>query len=76
MKTLLMASAILLSAATASFAQSMPNYGPNPPSQTDSFGQVSSGAKPPGVPRYGHREYAYVPNQHYHRHWHHRHWHY
>ena len=42
-------------------AQSMPNYGPNPPSNTDSFGQVPSGAKPPGVSRYGHRAYAYVP---------------
>jgi len=68
--------AVLVSASSISMAQSMPNYGPNPPSNTDSFGQVPSGAKPPGVSRYGHRAYAYVPNQHRHhyRYWHHRHW--
>ena len=68
--------AVLVSACSVSMAQSMPNYGPNPPPNTDSFGQVPSGAKPPGVSRYGHRAYAYVPNQHRHhyRHWHHRHW--
>jgi hypothetical protein len=68
--------AVLVSASSVSMAQSMPNYGPNPPPNTDSFGQVPSGAKPPGVSRYGHRAYAYVPNQHRHhyRHWHHRHW--
>ncbi|MFZ2092535.1 MAG: hypothetical protein WAU99_12440, partial [Pseudolabrys sp.] len=58
--------AVLVSASSISMAQSMPNYGPNPPSNTDSFGQVPSGAKPPGVSRYGHRAYAYVPNQHRH----------
>ena len=68
--------AVLVSVSSVSMAQSMPNYGPNPPPNTDSFGQVPSGAKPPGVSRYGHRAYAYVPNQHRHhyRHWHHRHW--
>ena len=68
--------AVLLSASSVSMAQSMPNYGPNPPPNTDSFGQVPSGAKPPGVSRYGHRAYAYVPNQHrrHYRYWHHRHW--
>ncbi|MFZ0355492.1 MAG: hypothetical protein WAM12_17640, partial [Pseudolabrys sp.] len=38
--------AVLVSASSISMAQSMPNYGPNPPSNTDSFGQVPSGAKP------------------------------
>jgi hypothetical protein len=68
--------AVLVSASSISMAQSMPNYGPNPPSNTDSFGQVPSGGKPPGVSRYGHRAYAYVPNQHRHhyRYRHHRHW--
>jgi len=68
--------AVLVSACSVSMAQSMPNYGPNPPPNTDSFGQVPSGAKPPGVSRNGHRAYAYVPNQHrrHYRYWHHRHW--
>ena len=68
--------AVLVSASSVSMAQSVPNYGPNPPPNTDSFGQVPSGAKPPGVSRYGHRAYAYVPNQRRHRspYWHHRHW--
>ena len=47
--------AVLVSASSVSMAQSMPNYGPNPPPNTDSFGQVPSGGKPPGVSRYGHR---------------------
>jgi len=68
--------AVLVSVSSVSMGQSMPNYGPNPPSNTDSFGQVPSGAKPPGVSRYGHRAYAYVPNQHRrnYRRWHQRHW--
>jgi hypothetical protein len=68
--------AVLVSASSVSMAQSLPNYGPNPPPNTDSFGQLASGAKPPGVSRYGHRAYAYVPNQHrrHYRNWHHRHW--
>jgi hypothetical protein len=68
--------AVLVSASSVSMAQSLPNYGPNPPPNTDSFGQPASGAKPPGVSRYGHRAYAYVPNQHrrHYRNWHHRHW--
>ena len=76
LKTPIMATAILLSAASASLAQSLPYYGPNPPPNTDSFGQPPSGAKPPGVSRYGHRAYAYLPHRHYHRFWHRRHWHY
>ena len=68
--------AVLVSASSVSMAQSLPNYGPNPPRNIDSFGQPASGAKPPGVSRYGHRAYAYVPNQHrrHYRNWHHRHW--
>ena len=71
-----LASLYSLSASSVSMAQSLPNYGPNPPRNTDSFGQPPSGAKPPGVSRYGHRAYAYVPNQHrrHYRYWHHRHW--
>ena len=65
MRTLLLAISLLLCATTMSFAQSLPNYGPNPPSQADSFGQPPSGAKPPGVPRNGHRAYAYAPHRHY-----------
>jgi len=68
--------AVLVSASSVSMAQSLPNYGANPPRNVDSFGQPPSGAKPPGVSRYGHRAYAYVPNQHrrHSRYWHHRHW--
>jgi hypothetical protein len=72
MKLTLFAVLLVLCATTVSYAQSMPNYGPNPPSQTDSFGQVPSGAKPPGVPRYGHRSYAYVPHRHHYYRHHHR----
>jgi len=76
LKSLFLGFAVLLSVSSVSMAQSMPNYGPNPPPNTDSFGQVPSGAKPPGVPRYGHRAYAYNPSRHryYHRHWYRHHW--
>ncbi|HZP68594.1 MAG TPA: hypothetical protein VFB29_01505 [Pseudolabrys sp.] len=50
-RTLLSALALLLSATTFSFAQSMPNYGPNAPSTGDSFGKPPSGTRPPGVTR-------------------------
>ena len=39
LKPVLFALALLLSASSVSMAQSMPNYGPNPPRNTDSFGQ-------------------------------------
>ncbi|HXX09395.1 MAG TPA: hypothetical protein VEJ43_15185 [Pseudolabrys sp.] len=59
---------VLLAALTSvASAQSQPNYGPNAPANADSFGQPPSGAKPPGVPRTGHRAYAYLPHRHYHR---------
>ena len=50
-RTLLTASAILLGATTVSFAQSMPNYGPNAPATGDSLGKPPSGTRPPGVTR-------------------------
>ncbi|MFY9685488.1 MAG: hypothetical protein WAJ88_06785 [Pseudolabrys sp.] len=50
-KTLFTASAILLGATTVSFAQSLPNYGPNAPSTGDSFGKPPSGTRSPGVTR-------------------------
>ncbi|HKS84310.1 MAG TPA: hypothetical protein VJR71_02420 [Pseudolabrys sp.] len=76
-KSFLMAAAVVLAATSVSLAQSLPNYGPNAPANADSFGQPPSGTKPPGVPRYGHRAYAYRPYAHHH-HWywrhHHRYW--
>jgi hypothetical protein len=51
LKMLAAASAIVLSASTAAFAQSMPNYGPNAPATGDSFGKPPSGTRPPGVTR-------------------------
>jgi hypothetical protein len=54
-------SAMIVCTATASLAQSLPNYGPNPPPGADSFGQPPTGTLPPGVSRY--RAYPY------HRHW-------
>ena len=51
LKTLLSAFALLVAAATVSFAQSMPNYGPNAPVTGDSFGKPPSGTRPPGVTR-------------------------
>ena len=72
-KVVLMAAVLVVAGTTVSLAQSMPNYGPNPPSNTDSFGQPPSGGKPPGVSRSGHRAYAYVPNHRHHRYYR-RHW--
>ena len=66
-KLIIVASAVMLSA-TATFGQSLPNYGPNPPPGADSFGQPPTGYLPPGVSRYGpQRAYAPPPNR-YHRH--------
>ena len=63
MKTFILASALIM-CATAAFAQSMPNYGPNPPPGADSFGQPPTGYLPPGVSRYGaQRAYAPPPPQ-------------
>ncbi|HET9415767.1 MAG TPA: hypothetical protein VFO74_16775 [Pseudolabrys sp.] len=66
-KTLLTASAILLGATTVSFAQSMPNYGPNAPATGDSLGKPPSGTRPPGVTRSQRSNYPKRVNRHYHR---------
>ena len=72
MKPIILASILTMCVTTASFAQSMPNYGPNPPSGADTFGQAPSGTLPPGVSRYGRaRAYAPPPNHRYYRHRHH-----
>jgi len=74
MKTVSLAFAAILAATTASFAQSMTNFGPNPPPHGDSYGQVPSGTYPP-LQKRGYRSYAYSPygyHRHHHR-WHHRH---
>ena len=68
MKAAFLATAIALCATSVSYAQSRPNYGPNPPPGADSFGQPPTGYLPPGVSRYGPpRAYAPPPNR-YHRH--------
>ncbi|HUL89140.1 MAG TPA: hypothetical protein VLU23_13305 [Pseudolabrys sp.] len=65
MKTFILASAVIM-CATAAIAQSMPNYGPNPPPGADSFGQPPTGYLPPGVSRYGpQRAYAPPPDRRY-----------
>jgi hypothetical protein len=56
MKMLVSALAVLVCTTTASFAQSLPNYGPNAPPRGDSFGQPYSGAQPL---RSGAHAYAY-----------------
>ena len=66
MKTFILASAVIIMCATAALAQSMPNYGSNPPPGADSFGQPPTGYLPPGVSRYGPpRAYAPPPNHRY-----------
>jgi hypothetical protein len=71
-KTLVTATAMVLASATLSFAQSMPNYGPNAPSTGDSFGKPPSGTRSPGVTRSQRSAYAYHGYWHrhyrYHRH--------
>ena len=75
MKPLILAVSVVLSATTISFAQSLPNYGPNAPPNADSFGQPPSGAMPPGVPRYGYyRAYPYHRHAYYHRYCHRHYW--
>jgi hypothetical protein len=72
-KTLISALALLLSATTFSFAQSLPNYGPNAPATGDSYGKPYSGAQPLRSRAY--RD-AYAAQQRVHRRgywrWHHR----
>jgi len=65
MKTIVFAAAVALCATAVAYAQSQPNYGPNPPSGADSFGQPPTGYLPPGVSRYGPpHAYAPPPNRH------------
>ena len=45
LKSVFFGLAVLLSASSVSVAQSLPNYGPNPPRNTDSFGQPPSGGQ-------------------------------
>jgi len=56
-------------------AQSQPNFGPNAPSQGDSFGKPPSGAMPPmsGAKAYAYRSHSYNALQPRHRHHHVRH---
>jgi len=61
LKIVVAATAIVLGATTAAFAQSLPNYGPNAPANGDSFGKPYSGAKPL---RSGADAYAYQRRVH------------
>lgn len=63
MKTFVTAIAMLVSATTLSFAQSLPNYGPDAPAQGDSYGKPYSGARPLRTNAYR-RAYAYQGRTH------------
>ena len=75
-KALALASAIILGATTASFAQSLPNFGAYAPGYGDSYGKPVSGTYPP----VGYGGYAYAPrpywghHRHHYRYWHRRYW--
>jgi hypothetical protein len=75
MKTLALACVVTLCATTASFAQSLTNFGPNAPAYGDSYGKPVAGTYPP-LQKRGYRSYAYTPNSHHrhHRYRHHRYW--
>ena len=76
MKAVVLTFAMLLSATTISFAQSLTNFGPNAPSRGDSYGKPVSGTHPP-LQKRGYRAYAYRPygHSHYRHHYrHHRYW--
>jgi hypothetical protein len=60
-KKLIVALALLLSATSATLAQSQRNYGPNGPATGDSFGQPYSGT---AGARDGDREAAWAANRH------------
>ena len=66
-RVLLSALAVLVAATTMSFAQSMPNYGPNAPATGDSFGKPPSGTRPPGVTRSQRSNYPKRVHRHSHR---------
>jgi hypothetical protein len=63
MKTLALACVVTLCATTASFAQSLTNFGPNAPAYGDSYGQVPTGTYPP-LQKRAYRSYAYQPYWH------------
>jgi hypothetical protein len=65
MKTLALACLLTLCATATSFAQSQPNFGPNPPPYGDSFGQPPTGTHHP-LQKRAYRLYAHSP------YWHHR----
>ena len=73
MKTFAAVIVILVSATTVSFAQSLPNYGPNAPAQGDSYGKPYSGARPLHTNAYR-RAYAYQRRAHIRPHHHWPHW--
>ena len=66
-RALFSALAVLAAATTMSFAQSMPNYGPNAPATDDSFGKPPSGTRPPGVTRNQRSNYPKRVHRHSHR---------
>ena len=76
-RILALASAVILTATTASFAQSLPNFGPNTPGYGDSYGKPVSGAYPPigyGGYAYAPRPYSRAHYRHHPRYWHRRYW--
>jgi hypothetical protein len=66
-RALFSALAVLAAATTMSFAQSMPNYGPNAPATGDSFGKPPSGTRQPGVTRSQRSNYPKRVHRHSHR---------
>ena len=60
MKRFILASAMLLSATSFSFAQSLTNFGPNAPSYGDSYGKRVAGTYPP-LQKRAYKSYAYQP---------------
>jgi hypothetical protein len=66
-KMLLAALALFVAAPTMSFAQNLPNYGPNAPSTGDSYGKPPSGTRPPGVTRNQRSNYPKRVHRHYQR---------
>ena len=77
-RTLALASGIIfLTATTASFAQSLPNFGAYPPGYGDSYTRMS-GTYPPirvwGIYAYAPRPYWRGHYQHPRRYWHRRYW--
>jgi hypothetical protein len=72
MKTLALACLLTLFATSASFAQSLTNFGPNAPAYGDSYGKPVAGTYAP-LQKRGYRSYAYLPYWHHRHHHHYRH---